>query len=494
MKRFLTALCLIAMMVSIFAGCNNKPAEQTSGGDMPEVKMLIATTFGSTYDNENNKKIEEKIGVKMNITAVPSLEIDNKLNILMASGDKPDLVQYKSDALELKYANLGVLLPLNEYFDKLPTLKASRSEEFWDVMRHPDGNIYAIGGFAKDVPFTNVYRKDWLDKLGLEVPETIDEYLEVAKAISKNDPDGNGKDDTFAFGAAGSKGGFDKYFDHIFAAYGVLPNFWLERDGELVNGSVAPEAKEALKVINMMYKNGYLDPEFITDDNNRNKEKYRAGVFGAQANNIYMFDTNNLNNYHKPFKASNPDGEYIQGNPLKAEGYNSIGMRALTMRNWIKLAAVKDTKNLDAVLKFLDAIASEEIVTLRTYGVEGEDYTKDGDIVTRLQTSAEYQEKGIAQLGTLPLAKIDLRETSDYYEEVKAKTESTAVLNKADGIMVPEVEKYQASLDDFAVTEYFLMMSGEKEIDGGFEQFVDEWYKRGGRELTDALNKEYKNK
>ena len=69
--------------------------------------------------------------------------------------------------------------------------------------------------------FYPFYRQDWLTKLNLQVPTTVDEYYNVATAFASQDPDGNGKKDTYAFG--GINGVEDlRLTDHIFGAYGIL--------------------------------------------------------------------------------------------------------------------------------------------------------------------------------------------------------------------------------------------------------------------------------
>ena len=127
--------------------------------------------------------------------------------------------------MESQLLSAGILLPINEYWDNYPNIKNGRDEATWDLMRYTDGNIYSIGIKNPNPLSIIAYRQDWLDKLGLEVPTTLDEYYKVATAVAKEDPDGNGVDDTFAFG--GYQNVDTSWFDHIFGAYGALPNYWM---------------------------------------------------------------------------------------------------------------------------------------------------------------------------------------------------------------------------------------------------------------------------
>ncbi|WP_348625210.1 hypothetical protein ABFT51_13610 [Paenibacillus peoriae] len=112
-----------------------------------------------------------------------------------------------------------------------------------------------------------IAQTDWLDRLGLKPPKTVDDLEAIAKAFVENDPDGNSKRDTI--GLASSTGLYNDFnnsafsFDltPIFAAYGSFPGYWLSKDGKPVYGSVLPETKDALVKLREMYAKGLLDPE-----------------------------------------------------------------------------------------------------------------------------------------------------------------------------------------------------------------------------------------
>ena len=135
-------------------------------------------------------------------------------------------------------------------------------------------------------------RQDWLDKLQLEPPKTMQDLQNIAEAFTTRDPDGNGKDDTYAMavtkdlysGAMGTEG--------FFAGYHSYPNMWVKTDdGTLAWGSVLPETKDALKALADMYAAGELDPEFGIKDGAKVAETIAAGKvgidFGEQWNPMY---------------------------------------------------------------------------------------------------------------------------------------------------------------------------------------------------------------
>lgn len=111
-------------------------------------------------------------------------------------------------------------------------------------------------------------REDWLENLGLELPTTFDELEEVARQFTFNDPDQDGKDNTYGFA-------FNKYLSDAFGgmngvvyAYNSYPNEWIkDDDGNLVNGDILPETRNALIKLQEMYAEGLINKEYVAMDN-----------------------------------------------------------------------------------------------------------------------------------------------------------------------------------------------------------------------------------
>lgn len=442
-------------------------------------KNIVDGSYAKTY-------IEEQTNTKLNIIQTTTAELDNKLNITLASGDIPDLIQCETTTMEGQLLESGIFLPLNEYFDQYPNIKNSRSEEIWEKMTYSDGNIYSIGISTQNPLSMIAYRQDWLDLFGMEVPETIDEYYEFAKAVALEDPDGNGKADTFAFGGYQS---IDVvWFDHIFGAYGALPNFWMEKDGQIVNGSVDPQMKEALVFLNKMYTEGLLDPEFITDDAKRWQAKVKAGTYGAGVTKIHIFDHNNWSNYYEPFISAYPDGEHVMGPVLQGASDEPVGIRKASDRGWLRTFVYKDG-NVDAALRLLDFLTSEEGNKFAQYGLEGEHYEMDGDLLVRSISDEETSELDLNKffIGNTVLFDHSSQELFDAFEFSK----EISIADPTDGIFIDELNEDYPKLEEITNIRYMEMIVGETPIDTGFDAFVQEWNERGGEELVAALNEAY---
>lgn len=501
------SVCLLA---GSLAGCGVKKAEgtvSTTAGTAAEgtvqteakasdekeapVKLKLFLTNKNIVDGSYAKKmIEEATNTELEIIQVPTKDLDNKLNILLASGERPDIIQCETETMESQLLSSGILLPLNEYWDNYPNLKNARDEATWDVMRYSDGNIYSIGIKNPNPLSIIAYRKDWLDKLGLEVPTTLDEYYEVASAVAKQDPDGNGAADTFAFG--GYQNVDTSWFDHIFGAYGALPNYWMEKDGHIVNGSIQPGMKDALIYFNRMYKDGLIDPEFVTDDPKRWQQKVKSGIFGAGVTKIHIFDQNNWSNYYEPFIQAYPEGEHVYGPVLTGGSDNPVGIRMASERGWLRTFVSKDSKHIDACLRLLDYLTSEEGNRFAQYGVEGEHYKWEGDKLVRLIDDKETNDLDLNKffIGNTVLFDHSSPELFDAFEF----SHTICTPNPVDGIFIDELNDIYPKLKEITNTRYIEMIVGETEIEGGFEKFVEEWNSRGGDELTKVLDEAYQAK
>lgn len=501
--RLVTLLLSVLITVSLLGACTITPpvsnvTDATSGGSTPtgevaaeeptKLKVFLRERWaGVDFDNLSINYIQEKTNTKWDVVVSNA---QNKITVLLAAGEIFDIMNLGSDdVFERQLVEEGQLLPLNKYFDKAPNMY-ERKKDIWDSMVHADGNIYTYSAsvsttFAAFIPS---YRKDWLDKFGLTVPKTIDEYLIVADKFSNGDPDGDGNKNTYALG-------FDqdyRRFNHIFAAYGALPFSWQNVNGEIINGTVHPGAREALRTMNKLYEMGTFDPEFITDDANRVKAKYIEGVYGAMCMPVQIFDTKNLNDYYKPFKDKNPDASWVEGPVPDAQGYTKTGLYTVSQRGWVRTAVSAKTKEVDAVMRVLDWLHTDEGLMFVNYGFEGQHYKIEDGVVIPLVDGNGQKEFGITQC-YIAMEWL-FKETSREFQQVKDYANSLGVWDPVDGIFVEEADLYKSDLEDYAKNQYLKIILGEVPVDEGFDELLSEWTKRGGDKLTEAYNKAYQAK
>lgn len=319
-KAFVRLMVLVMCMCLLFvtmSGCGEKPSgkptveEQTKQEDdkqteqkaegqteqksedtpqavaRPEFMEITRTLyFGDATDNPDLKEewckaFEEKFGIKIKVNSPPRNEYLQKVNLMVASGELKGLVNLFTPNDVLKYKDDGVIEPLDEYI-KDNAVWNSMPDGFKELHEY-DGQVWAIAMGYSGNYFTRAIRKDWLDKLGLKVPETVDELYEVARAFTLDDPDGNGQDDTVGLVSAGTWN-----LQDIFQAFGARLNnvggnsiAWDPNEDAWVDSMLKPGMVDALNYLADMYKNGYLDREVFTNSGSQMREKFLSGKYGS---------------------------------------------------------------------------------------------------------------------------------------------------------------------------------------------------------------------
>ena len=259
------------------------------GKETPPVDRPIPG--GGTVDNNKATQYIQKT-VNVNVKAAwqaPPNGYSDKLNLSIASGDIPDAVIVTSAQLA-RLVDAGALADLTPYIPKYlsPQLKAyyraSNNEALkaatfsGKVMALPNVNV---GGDAVDWLWI---RQDWLDKLKLKTPRTLADVQAVAQAFMDKDPDGNGKNDTGGIAAKSdiySLGNDVVGLRAVFNTLSSFPQVWQkDASGKVFYGSVAPQTKEALTLLNSWYKSGLLDREFATTNQDKAVQAITAGRTG----------------------------------------------------------------------------------------------------------------------------------------------------------------------------------------------------------------------
>lgn len=227
----------------------------------------------SLEHNRWTELYEEVLGIRVTYDWTEWSSIySRKLGVSLASGDIPDIVRVNASQLRV-LSNAGLIQDLSEVYDQYatPLTRKVLSEEgtgpFETVTL--DGKLMAIPETSSSIEGAMFLwiRTDWLERLGLQPPQTMAEVLAISKAFTQQDPDGNGKHDTY--GLAVTKYLWDPVMGltGFMAGYGAYPGIWIkDKTGKLVYGGIQPEVKHALQVLQELYRTGQIDREFAFKD------------------------------------------------------------------------------------------------------------------------------------------------------------------------------------------------------------------------------------
>ena len=210
---------------------------------------------------------------------------EKQLRLAITAGEIPDMfiVTNQNDLVQL--AESGLIMPVDEVVDKYFTtwdkeIQSSDGGKLYEMAMY-DGQCYGIPCNISDTDtFSYIWlRKDWMEKLNLEAPKTMDDLRNIMLAFKEAKLGGSEN----TYGMVIDK---DLYYSTrgLFAGFGAYPEFWVEdENGGLVWGGTQENVKKALTYLNGLYNDGLLDKEFITQSNTDAK----ALMFNSQAGILY---------------------------------------------------------------------------------------------------------------------------------------------------------------------------------------------------------------
>lgn len=482
---------LLASILSI-VGLTSCYRAGSPEADPPEPVSVVLNSLGLTFPNGLNENrnpyldyIKERTNLDIRVIVPPSEGYEVKLNALMASGNPPDMLSVFSDVWVANYAKSGLLQPLNDWIDRYGSaLKAGIPKEAWDKVTL-NGNIYAIPSINEIRGTELMYaRKDWLDKLGLKPPQTLEQYYEVIRAFTRSGPAGSGKPETHGLTLIENLGRSSPFF----GAFGVQLGQWLERDGKLVYADILPETKEALTFLHRLYAEQLLDPEFPINKNRNLEKKIASGQVGLLSATWY--DTRGTIELNRK---NDPQAEWIPLDyPVGPAGHKGTYETSLIRQYQVVPA---HSLRAGAVIRMLNFIAGEGNRELKL-GFRNQVWSeRDGRIVTDFTEHDKHLYRGMySSLVDLPSPAL-LKERLDslgprfqLYSNVQA-VERNIIRDEFQGPPTPAMEKYKKKLSALRDV-YVKMIVGVIPLDR-FESYTDWWRREGGDEITKEVNEWY---
>lgn len=469
-------------------------AASPSNGPKPELKTLNIWMKDDYNTYPVAKVAEERTGYKVQYDMLPADKPMDKLNLLIASAEPYDAITINNEkATFTDYANKGALVDLTPLIDKYgPNIKASVSKQSLDAFT-VNGKIYAIPNRSSEFSGASLLiRTDWLDKVGMKMPTTLDELTAVLKAFKEKDP-----------GGLGDKGtpltirGDLPIIENIAGAFGI-PNHWNVVDGKLVQRPVASGFKDYLTYVADLYKQGLLDKEFAVNKDATMKEKFTSGRAGVIVAGWY--DVPALGD---ALKKNLPDAKYAYVPALKGKD-GKIGLSASSGFDRITFIP-KSAKHPEDAIKWINAKLEKDTFKLIAIGEEGKHHTfKDGAYAPILpafndeRNNANNYLMGIDEK-LYPLywqarVKKDPRldEAFSYLNKtLPAEVRITDPVGTAPAL--PVMAKYSQALGQM-ITDFAVKVIVGETPPSGTEAFAAKFNAAGGEESTKEVNTWYASK
>lgn len=349
-------------------------------GQRPFVEDYTTNWFTKWFEEKTNVHIEWE-------TAPEGDQATQKLNLTLASGTYPDVfmnLPITNEMIEL-YGGQGVFLPIDEYYEENTVeLKKifEKNPAAKEIITSNDGHIYSFPEVNECFHCTYQAKlwiyQPWLDKLGLEMPTTTDEFYNVLKAFKTQDPNGNGKADEIPL--AGSPSGWNtditQFIMNSFAYYdtvnGETSKYLFMNNGQVDAVFNKPEYKEGLAYLSKLYNEGLIAPTSFTMDNNQltqlgeNKNDVILGSAGGGGPFFVSIDSET-----KRWK------DYVTVPPLKGPGGDAF---VDTVNNPGvspgKLVINANSELKEVAMRWADAFYNEEVMYNQLFGEPNVDWKK----------------------------------------------------------------------------------------------------------------------
>ncbi|WP_135553686.1 type 2 periplasmic-binding domain-containing protein [Paenibacillus cymbidii] len=355
------------------ASASAKPSEAPKVEKLDKLTYYVylnsnaAASIKNLGEHEAYKKKKELTGVDAEFIHPQS---DESFNLMMASKNLPDIIEEGWISLAggpEKYIKDGKIIRLNDYIDQYApnlTKLLKDNPEMRKLISTDNGSIFAFPFYRGDaylLTYSGIaLRKDWLDNLGLKMPETIDEWYTVLKAFKNGDPNKNGKADEIPLYYKWSQFGFQ-------AAWGIKNDFYQE-NGVVKYGMLQPEFKEYITLLNKWYKEGLIDPDYVTMDNKLRDAKLTGDQLGTLVQNTVGKENALMKDKHPTFEIK------AAPYPVLVKGTKPIIGQQDPYFDGTGAAITTSAKNVPALVQWLDFNYGDVGHKLFNFGIEGMTY------------------------------------------------------------------------------------------------------------------------
>lgn len=542
MKKLLALLLITCMLLPIMAQASDITVSEA--GVFPITNEPIYLTAwlegGSDRDWENNGWLEEvakKTNVHVKIMPSSSADALEKRNLLLASGEYPDMfltnwsaIFTKSDVMQFGVKE-GILVSISPFLEKYGE-EINRVFEYNPVFRvtstAPDGEVYGVARFSECyhcMAYPKMYiRQDWLDKLGLSMPTTTEELREVLKAFVTKDPNGNGKADEIGLTGATTWNTMLEYCLLGWSFLNVKPDFWLYlEDGEVKFGPDKDAYREGLRYIKSLYDEGLIDPAAFSqkDDIMAQTIRQETPVVGAYVCDHVGMGVQNTN--YEEYKNATivlplkgPDG--FQAQPQNANEGEVQGF----------MGVITDAcKYPEAAFRWLDYQLSEYNTVAKQWGKQGVgweyapegtkdifgnpakyiryDATENNPEAQELNRAYGFGDGPQADLASLRLSMLpaveDLYDASNYEQRITMDTvplmdyvnpERLPATLFVDVDVADEFNEIKTNLKDFIRKATVQFITGDRDVENGWDAYLNDLKRFGADRYLEIYSETYK--
>ena len=489
MKRILSLVLTLALVLSLFAGMSFATADEVA----PRLEWMMAGDNTVTDDNLVVTELRKRTGIDIHFNYISSGDYGTKLNTLIAADTLPDIFSTSGQtAIDLRDA--GKLLDYSGLLaENAPDIVATYQNGELEAMAvNANGGVYGLVSLGGQIIENLIVRKDWLAKVGKEVPTTLDELYEVCKAFTLEDPDGNGQNDTYGYtGVSGSSA----YYENVFAAYGIpMGQKIVLEDGTVTTYMKHENYLKAVEFYRRLYQEGLMDPDFATISGMECFERLwngKVGMLGFRAVGI----TNNWYPGRYTFEVpENPEDIFAQillKSEVTGETVGAVAEHVGTTGCACAISA--KCANPEAALKLINYMYfTKEGQDLIYLGVEGTMFQWTDEANGKYERLGEYKDDtmhraaGAFVYGAgFTVDNAEDRTLNACTREMQAKEKEVAI----DCVFIPVTleadAEYGTSLSAIEWEAFCNLIVTTGDVQAEYEEFLARWDEEGGQEYEE---------
>ncbi len=510
-KMWLATALLGAMVLQSACGAGNNGGtpenpsstgkEQETAGKRVNIELMevgwVNTPFG---DNDPYKQwLDERFNINFKLTAMPGADMEARLMTRFSSQEPPDIIFTSDKNQILKLQAQGVLMEdVAPLLDKVPAIKDALDDNAKTFVTHNEKMI-GIPRPTEQGNWTVMIRQDWLDNLGLSIPTTEDELLNVIRKFTTDDPDQNGQADTWGISSAGGGGSLGE-IANFQGMYGQFYGFHIENN-EVVHPVTSGVHHQFLDFLKTLVDEKLIDPDWYTQGWEQRKPKLFGNKIGiawypgsivAEHESLYE----DKGDYVDVWEAiAMPKGTANGG--LRGPNGLVSGVYAISAN------AAKDPAKLEKIAELLEGVSypNEGYWAMRWgVGADNQEVTDlDNGFKFYSDTKDKYRKEypGAWDYGTWVATGRDkvIQSTADEPNatglkqlELDDKARSYLGSPNFNDLLVldPQLVSDITKVTDEFEIKYIL----GKETD--YDKFVDNWKKAGGQRLLEEAEKQFK--
>lgn len=378
MKKTKILLTLFATLFFISCAPKDKPVP---------IELWYGATFGEAGEPPANWEVygilKRKLNIDLSISALPGTfeEADKKIMAAAQSDRLPDIFTVNAPTLN-KLMEAGKVTYVDDMYDLMPVRTSQMYDEDSRKSYAKDGFHYALrqpGSITKNEGI--LIRKDWLENLGLEIPVTTEDFLNVMRAFTFKDPDKNGRNDTYGYGAyleiKKNSAGLGTKFDPFFGAFGTEGTVDFSKQSPGLN-IYKEEYYDALEFIRQICSEKLIDPNWVAYKKDDFRNAWKQGRFGIMKEQNAAFA---LENNYSPFDEKFPEGEWcVIDAPAGPSGKKSVGIYTDQGHRILAVSKkARETGKIQTIAKLLEWMSSDEGYYRLGFGEEGVNFIKDAN-------------------------------------------------------------------------------------------------------------------